>query len=508
MNHNSKLTSTAQVIHTLSILATILTLVPLELTHFKVGDAEFHFSLFRCTDCEDGMKEFSYTCFDKLYCDSDLDGLCDMGKLQNFTASLYAGLAGFGVLCQLLVIERLAALKHKLDFGSLKLFWSFLLLGWGAVVTAGVVWVVKGDVQLSGSCSNDDGKSSVDICASKAAYLIPTAMGLVTIGLILTGLAINSRDKTLDEGIIRTGNGQISGISRKLWCMKVALAQAAAVVFIGLSLDWRWVYYYDTSQQTKYYGKLLIWEDLHDVAYEDFGHNCLRSSMCAVDDGSPYCEGFKKLDKAGQLFMSFEAAALLCIAFWFEHILHFLVRREFGFVKLNCLWAPLSLLLHLCAIGCYAGISEVTFGSSCDLDDDSSTIKFCAELGPVWSCLACICLGFGSLFDYALWRHRKVLLEDNIHTVSVDPSYNPQLDLTKDNQVPEDETLKLKRLESPNFNQETFDSPLFNKRPKDSPSLFSSDTKDAPSKKSSEVYPLSPPPQVLLSDNCFICGLG
>jgi hypothetical protein len=297
--------------------------------------------------------------------------------------------------------------------------------------------------------------------------------------------------------------------------MRVAMAQAAAVVFIGLSLDWRWVYYYDSRQQTKYYGKLLIWEDLHDVSYEHFGHNCLRSSLCAVDDGSPYCKGFKKLDKAGQLFMGFEAAALFCIAFWFEHVLHYLVRREFGFARLNCLWARLSLILHLCAIGCYAGISELSFGSNCDFDDDSSSLNFCAELGPVWSCLACISLGFGTLFDFALWRHRKILLDDSIPTLNVDPSYNPQLDQTKDILGPfsnkEEMSINLKKLDNPSAIHDSFDSPLFSRRLKDSPSYHSGATKDSPSpdfKESSEMHPLKDPPQMILSDNCFICGLG
>mmetsp|Transcript_26195 Transcript_26195/g.46730 ORF Transcript_26195/g.46730 Transcript_26195/m.46730 type:complete len:547 (-) Transcript_26195:4793-6433(-) len=397
-----------QLIYVLASLATVVTFVPIELTQFKVSDSDFHMSLFRCTDCDDGTKAFSYSCFDKIYCENDIDGLCDMGKLQQLNASVYAGLAAFGVLCQLLIIERLGAMRNKLDYGHVKLMWGILFIGWASTVTAGIFWIVNGEIKFGGSCSTDDPKSSVDICASPGAYLIPSAMGLSTIGLIFAALAMKKRNPTHDEGIRGVANGIVAGLSHRKWLLKIAFAQVAAVVFIGMSMNWRWVHYNDTSLDSKYYGKLLVWEDFESFPYENLGHNCVHSVYCNKDSDDPFCKGFKKLDKASQLFLAFEVCALLCIVFWLEHVLYLLMKREFGFVKLNYFWAPMSFVFHTCAFATYVAVSEVSFGAKCDFDYDSTSLDFCAEQGPQFIMWSMICLTFGALFSDLIYLRRYV----------------------------------------------------------------------------------------------------
>lgn len=400
-----------QLILLLSSLATVLTFVPIELTQFKVAGADYHFSLFRCTDCDDATEEFSFSCFDKIYCESDLqgvDGLCDMGKRQDLNASVYAGLAAAGVLCQLLIIERLGAIRNKLDYGHVKLMWGILFSGWAAIITSGIFWILYGKIKFSDSCSNDDLDSTIEVCASKAAYLIPSAMGLATLGLIFAIFAIIKRNKTHDEGIRGVANGIVAGLSHRKWLLKIAFAQVAAVLFIGLSMNWRWMHYNDTTLDKKFYGKLMIWEDFDDFPYENLGHNCLRSVMCVNDDTQPFCKGFKKLDKAAQLLQAFETASLICVVFWLEHVVYLLMKREYGFVRLNYFWAPMSFIFHTIAFASYVSVSEISFGAKCDFDYDSTSLDFCAEQGPQFIMWSMICLTFGALFSDLIYLRRYV----------------------------------------------------------------------------------------------------
>jgi hypothetical protein len=173
-------------------------------------------------------------------------------------------------------------------------------------------------------------------------------------------------------------------------------------------MNWRWVHYNDTPLSSKYYGKLLSWEDFDTFSYEDYGHDCLNSVFCASDDDSAYCKGFKKLDRATRLFLSFEVAALVCVVFWLQHVLYLLMKREYGFVRLNYLWAPLSFVFHTCAFVSYVAVSEVSFEANCDFDSDSAQLYFCAEQGPQFIMWSMICLTFGALFSDLIYLRRYV----------------------------------------------------------------------------------------------------
>jgi hypothetical protein len=401
-------TFVGQFVLLVSVLATVVTWLPLELTKFKVADTAFRFSLFRCVDCDEAVKDYSYTCIDKVYCDTYADGLCDLGKLQQLNASIYAAFAAIGVVCQLLVVVRLGAMRNKLDYGHARVMWILILVGWVSIVIAGIVWIAYGEIKFDGSCSTDDPTSSVDVCASTTAYFIPSAIGLVSIGSIAAAFAMRTRNPILDVGIKGVANGTVAGLSHRKWLLKIAFAQIAAVVFIALSLDWRWVHYNDTTLDSKSYGQLLIWQKFDTYPYEDYGHNCLSSHFCSNDDSSPFCKGFKKLDKATRLFMAFEYMTLLCIVFWLEHVVYLLMKREFGFVRLNYLWPPLAFVFHTCGFASYVAVSEVSFGADCDYDYDSTSLNFCAEQGPQFVMWSMICLTFGALFSDLIYLKRYV----------------------------------------------------------------------------------------------------
>jgi hypothetical protein len=408
-----------QVVLLISSLFTVSTFLPIELTNFSVDGKDYKFSLFRSVNIEGESEDYNYSCFEKMTCDES-DGLCDMGKRQQRASLVYTVMAGLGVVCQLLVIERLGAMRNKLDYGHGKVMWIIIILGWALTFVGSIFWLGYGQIKFQGSCSSSALDSTVDVCASSGASIVPTAICLVTIGTAIAAMAMRNRNTALDIGIKGVANGTIAGQSHRKWLLKVLFAQAASLLFISMSLNWRWVHYQDTVQDSKYYGKLFNWESFDSEVPEDLGYSCLSTLYCN-DDNQRYCDGFRKLDKASQVFLGFEVLAVISLIFWFEPVMYLLMKREFGFTRLNFVWAPLSFTFHICAFASFVGVSEVSFGGKCELKQTSDTLKFCAEQGPQFIMWTLMCITFGALFSDLVYLRRYVrgkLLLSNMKSVT------------------------------------------------------------------------------------------
>ena len=79
---------------------------------------------------------------------------------------------------------------------------------------------------------------------------------------------------------------------------------------------------------TNFSGGLYRCENCNHIKY--LGWDCLQGSTCSINSNSTNCNTYKELYEASQLFISFEAAAIIFLALFIQSLTAYIRGRDYG----------------------------------------------------------------------------------------------------------------------------------------------------------------------------------
>lgn len=441
---------------------------------FELAGKDYEFGLFYCNNCPDMHAHYSSDCFYTYDCELDPScNLCSLGK-QAYEASIsYFWLSLISLVGCLLLCERMLYMFLRRDYGHPKIL--YFLACWLALLQtiAIIVWFSRSKASFDGKCSASE-KEDIGLCASSGSVIGISAAVLSVIASGCAAITVKYRNPTYDCGISGIANGKIMGVSHRQWL----LAKITPVLVVGFAFQlmatcWHWVHY-DTGKE--HMGYLLYVDEYLD--FDELGFNCLFGPACATSQEfhveKRHCSAFKRLWKAGYTYLYIDAASVFFFILWFEGLIYFAIKREFGIPLTQYAWPILTTVLHAAAMAAWFVISEAKFGNSCDVYASDDDIDFCADKSPNFSIWSLICLFFAALFFVLLYYRRRDESELN-HEV-IDEG------MIKQKKLPEmPDSIKDSDFDDTKLNDSQLDHSL---------SLQSKSTDMRPaSKNSSKVYP-------------------
>ena len=129
--------------------------------------------------------------------------------------------------------------------------------------------------------------------------------------------------------------------------------------------------------------------DQYDLTKEAYDES-LGTSKIVMNQLNSLCKMFKQLDTAGLIYIILDSAAAFTVFLWSGSMILYWAKGK-GIIA-SFITAPLSLILHLAAIGVFMGTSNTLFGDCEDFPTNGNAPRLCAGVGPAISIAVLILL--------------------------------------------------------------------------------------------------------------------
>lgn len=218
--------------------------------------------------------------------------LCDYGNYLNISRKIVVICEGIGGVLSIFLLERIVFLLLKKPYGHTYFIYTFAIMITGLKLVGFLSYISLVSADFTDTCD-----PSMQICNEDGPKYLLASLVFCVFGSFLVILVFYFRSQELNKSLNLDGLEKI-----KTWLnSKVLISLIIGVLFIGISLAWDWVYFYEDEKLS---GALFYLVDYKN--YENIDFSCIAGPICNLDSTDPYekryCDGMKSLSSAAEAY--------------------------------------------------------------------------------------------------------------------------------------------------------------------------------------------------------------
>ncbi|CAG9333923.1 unnamed protein product [Blepharisma stoltei] len=363
-----------------SVLVMIISLTAKKWSTLDQGEISNEMSLYRCKNCVNYLKDWSWKCFsDYCYYDDSSSGNCIAYNNGSKASFFYFSFEIIAIISGLMVVEKIILVIFDKNYGGkiiLCLLAAFMLI---AHVMAIYIWSVLNDANWY--------KSNEECSIEKPCVYAENGPFLAFANIFICSFAFISLMILIWKQRENISNSE--PLARYIWFIRVELLLIiVGLLFFILFLIVIFTVYHE--EWVERHTKDNLWRGglSSCVACEpkipDFDWECLVARECFVSPSSKSCKLYSHMFNAYKLYIFFDGLALLCSVFFIQTYIYFLNRKIYGSAYMTYIYAILLSVFHITATVLWFMESDVALDSHCNKKKikPHKHIFTCSRLGP------------------------------------------------------------------------------------------------------------------------------
>ena len=346
------------------ILVVCLMISSLAVTSWSLINNKAKMSLGGCKDCDPLSTSWNFECFARSICSENSDlGLCGLYTTLYHSAYAFFVLEVASLLMALLLLEKIAILAVKGDFGS----------PWGVYATGGLVfvfhilatclWLGMSGARWGSCSSTTDLYLTPSLCVLDGPKLAIANIFFITAFLGYFFYVFQKRTVLHQHQVIVLK--KFLWLRGKYWGVIAMLLMCVGVFIILASLTTTsWV------TQGELQGSLMRCHDCGDVNW--MGWECLAGTECDTNSSSYNCGFYRKMATGSRGFVVLEAMTLISLILFSQSLTGLIRGRAYGIWFLNYAYPVMAVGFNLLATAVWFGTTQASF-RGCEL---------CGQDGP------------------------------------------------------------------------------------------------------------------------------